>query len=201
MRARINVRLFVFLILISSVLSAQNLKLGFQVEATQYYANKEVIERLTNTTVSSHSSAHGAFLPTSLYLKLDFGITDKIMLGLKPGFLFSDDYTGLEAGIFSKYNIYRFISLIAFYNYHSNIAHSSNTGGATSKGISFLGTGIGFNIIESIVVELLYSIPINESQIGYTPDYLNDYTLRTETSLKSIIKLGIGFSWNIAELN
>ncbi|QQS36091.1 MAG: hypothetical protein IPM56_17925 [Ignavibacteriales bacterium] len=192
-----NAVILILIIPLSST-SAQNLKLGFQLESFQYFTNTDVINRTTNLSVSNYSSAFGAFAPTSLYLKFDVGITNELMLEFKPGFLFADDYTGYEAGIFSKYKIYKFANLIAFFNYHANNDYSSNTGGATSKGISLLGAGVGVDICEMIVLELLYSIPISESQIGYTPSYKNDYSLRTETNLKSIIKLGIGFSWSIA---
>ncbi len=196
MRQKYLVPLFLFSIFTYGELAAQNLKLGFQVESTQYYTNTELVHRITNITVSNQSSVHGAYLPTSLYIKLDFDITDEILLGVKSGYLGYDDYSGIEAGIFSKYKIYKFINLIAFYNYHSNNSHSSFSGGTTSKGISLLGTGVGFNVNETIIIELLYSIPITESQIGYK-SYLTDSSLRSETSLKSIIKLGIGFSWSL----
>ncbi len=191
MRARLV--LCVVIYIYSSNLLAQNINLSFRVEPWM-----ALIE--TTWKYNDRSSKLAFSEIPSFYFLVSKNITDKFLVGLKPGILFYNDGF-FELGFLVrrtnilKYNVY--LSGGINMQFRKEVAHGAGfVEVEDSKILYFLVFGIGYKISKNVAIDMTYYHTLNPTY-GYfsvVPDYPGAYNASGQSKLHYMIKLGLELS-------
>jgi hypothetical protein len=180
---------FFLFLFISSISFAQSVNVGVRAESLTYFF-KNVI----------NNTGHEYFLPIPLSGYLKAGVSyDKYELELKGGGQLGEVFAGPEYALELKYNIIKNIYPLVVYLNHINSGNSHNSGGTYSNTIEFMGIGIEAKLIKLFAMDLIYYVPVGNSDLEYSIDYSSDNSVKgiASTKMTSMIKLGFIISFNL----
>ena len=175
------------LLLSSSMIKSQSVKLGFRIEPAFLF-----------TELKDESSV--SFTPFSLSLTTLVSPIDWLNFEIRPGyFLAGEDYGGFEIGAFLHFKVLpTAFSLIAGLNNHSNgINGGHNGGGSYNKKMLFKSVGIGYQKDFKLSFDLMYYWT-NDKDFAYTrkTDAFG-YSTNYNKKMNGILKLGFSLAWDI----
>ncbi len=82
---------------------------------------------------------------------------------------------------------------------HNNAGGGGNSGGSYNHTIEFIGAGVEAKLIKLFAIDLIYYVPVRNSDLEYSIDYSSDYSVKriASTKITSMAKLGFIFSFSL----
>jgi len=174
----------IFVLVCSTIVNAQSLKLGFDLEANWV--------RLKSGLMGGEGS------PISYHLNAAYIPLNPLALQIKVGSTAMVSFTGLEVGLSTKYIFHDPFYIIVGMLYHSNTGGSgSNSWGTEYASILMLNASAGFRLIQFLSLELGFYVPTSSKVIGYS-NSIYEYPPKRKTFIfKNMLRLGLIFAWEI----
>lgn len=179
-----KVCIFLFFLFITASFRAQEIKMGFRLEPFTF-----------NSKTSTNNSYTNAG-PISIYFNLKIQPVKSFETDIRFGALWANEYHGFEFGVFPKYNFYSNFNIIFSFLEHENPKGGGISSGSIQNNIELLGIGLGYNFNKKISIDLIFYKPLGNGDFAYLFDW-NKYSFSRE-KITSLIKLGIGVNWSIA---
>ena len=175
-------KVIIFIFFFCTTISAQNFKLGFDIEVHQVRINQ-------GTGILG-----GTGLPMSIHVNVDYNIIKNFSLQAKIGRTFHQEFLGWEYGINGNYKFFKSLYISGGYLIHSNVGGiggiSSGTNYAT---LSLIKVGVGIKVIQAFSIEAGYYIPISRKIIGW----INNYGPISYYTFDNMIRLSFVFGWTL----
>jgi hypothetical protein len=171
--------LIIILFFCCNLLQAQEVRLGFTVEEN----------------IIKIESAMGQNSLNSNYpgLQLTLGVypSDKLAIEARAGGVFDlQYYSGVDLGIFSKYNFSHPFYAVGGIMYHSNNSDGANSFTVSPTSFILPSLGIGLDMEKIFYLELLFQYAGNQ-KVGTERNGAGDFS---DVNLKWALKLGLGYS-------
>ncbi|MGE5497452.1 MAG: hypothetical protein ACM3Q2_05250 [Syntrophothermus sp.] len=181
----------IFFLLLCLPLHAQEIELGFRLEAQGLHRNYTYI----------NSDFGISPFPTCIQLNAGISPFNNFWIELRGGkeFVYSE-FTGTEYGVFGRYFLNNSVYLTAGYAVHSNEESGGHTSGSYSKVIEMPALGIGIkpwnHVGFSLLFQKLHNIPIswNVTYIIVDSKSVETYSI---TKVDWLIKFGLTFDWKL----
>ena len=175
-----------FFALYSMVGTAQNLKIGFCLQAHQVRFN-------TGTGILG-----GNGLPLSLHFNADNKLFKDFSINGKIGRTFHLEFLGWEFGINGKYSFFKSLFLSMGILYHSNEGSGiSNNEWTNYASLLMISPAIGVELSSVIALELSYNIPVSKKIIGGGRNFYSGEEKIVNRTFESMIRLGFVFGWEL----
>lgn len=175
------------MILLSPILNAQDLRLGFDFET----------HRIVDKNDKGVQMLPIEAFPFAIHMILEYDLSNKISLETRPGISLQWNFPGMEYSLGARYKIYK-----SFYISGGVFLHS-NEGGNISNGKSMLYTsilmlygGVGFNLSNVFAIEIKYYNPTSSQAIEKTsPQLIDNNVSWNYIKFKNMIRFGFSFKW------
>ena len=175
------------IILLSSTLNAQNLKLGFDFET----------HRISEGTDNETHILRGDAFPIAFHIILEYDLIENISLDTRLGRTIQTHFSGMEYSLGAKYKVYKSFFIT------SGVLLHSNEGGNISNGESMLYTsilmlygGVGLNLSNVFAIEIKYYNPTSSQAIEKTsPQLIDNKVSWNYIKFKNMIRFGFSFKW------
>lgn len=167
------------LIFCCTILQAQETRLGFTVEENII----KIESAMGKNTLNSNYPG--------LQLTLEVYPSDKLAIEARVGGVFDlQYYSGVDLGIFSKYNFSHPFYAVGGIMYHSNDSDGANSFNVSPIGFILPSLGIGLDMEKIFSLELLFQYAGNR-KVGTERNGKGDFS---DVNLKWALKLGLGYS-------
>ncbi len=178
-------RLFALILFLTTIINAQNFKLGFDLGVHQIR---------TSNQFGSIGILGGEGAPLDYHLRLIYYISKKTSLQARVGNTLNVNFHGWEFGIGGRYLFYDPFFVSAGILEHSNEGGSgSNTWGTNFATIFMLHAGSGVEVTPGFSIEVAYYKAASKEIIGGT----HFSNLGYSRIFENMIRLSFLFEWNL----
>ncbi|RJP61258.1 MAG: hypothetical protein C4543_03695 [Ignavibacteriales bacterium] len=178
--------IIILYILVSSLISAQSLKLGFRLEPSIILTE-------------DYNESGLQFTPYGLAITSIYSPLKDFELEVRGGyFLGGEDFTGFEYGAFINYRLFNgdFLLSAGLLN-HLNSASGHNTSVSYAKDLLFTGLGLKYLVDSKLSVDMMY-FWASDKVYGYS--WITDhsgFSRIIDKRINGLLKIGISLAFNI----